>query len=108
MKINNLAHLKRALHEDAEFRIIRNRKHPETIRLVRRVNKTQTNAVYTVIKDDPENFNSRCNGGSGLRMDFEKSSHYHFGDTVSVFSVPGDKTSLMYEFEVLTPEGGKA
>ena len=108
MKINNLAHLKRALHEGAEFRIIRHKKHPETIGLVRRVSKTQTNAVYTVIKGDPENLNSRCNGGLGLRMDFEKSSHYHFGDTVSVFSAPGDNTLLMYEFEVLDTIGGKA
>lgn len=101
MKIKCLANLKRALHEGAEFRIIRHQKHPETIGRIRKVNKVQTNAVYTVIKDDPDNFNSKCNGGLGLRMDFEKSSKYRFGDTVAVFSRAGDEKSLIYEFEVL-------
>ncbi len=34
-------------------------------------------------------------------MDFEKASHYRFGDTVKVYSEPGNETSLLYEFKVL-------
>lgn len=68
MKINNLVHLKRMLHDDAEFRVIRYQKHPETIGLISRVRKVKTNVDYTVNKYDPDNINSKCNSGLGLRF----------------------------------------
>lgn len=101
MKINNLAHLKRTLQNGATFRIVRHKKWPEIVGLVRVVDSVQSNAIYTKILNQPEHKISRCNGGRGLRMEFEKASNYQFGDTVKVYEEPGQDESLLYEFEVL-------
>lgn len=101
MKINNLAHLKRALQKDATFRIVRHQKWPDIVGLIRVVDSVQSNAIYTKILNQPEHRISLCNGGRGLRMEFEKASYYRFGDTVKVYENPGKDESLLYEFEVL-------
>lgn len=103
VSVDNLSHLKNLLHKGAVFQILRHNKHPEFIGLMREVNIVQQNAVYTTIKDDPDHKFSNYNGGKGIRMDFEKASHYVFGDTVQVFDSP-KKDRLMYEFEVINQQ----
>lgn len=101
MKINNLEHLKLTLEKGATFRIVQHKKRPDTVGLVRVVDSVQSNTIYTKIQNQPEHKISLCNGGRGLRMDFEKASYYRFGVTVKVYENPGKDESLLYEFEVL-------
>lgn len=101
MKIQNLSQLKKALQLGAEYRMVAHRIHPEYIGLVRVVNKVQTNCVYSKIKDQPDHKYSQYNGGLGIRMDFMKTSHYEFGDTVKVYCKSNDKTKPDFEFEIL-------
>ena len=103
VNVDNLSHLKKLLHKGAVFQILRHNKHPEFVGLMREVNIVQQNAVYTTIKDEPDHEFSNYNGGKGIRMDFEKASHYVFGDTVQVFDSP-QKDRLMFEFEVINQQ----
>lgn len=102
MKISNMAELKRALHVGAIIKTIDHQK-PELIGLTRQVTKVQTNAVYTVIPEQPEHKWSKCNGGKGSRMDFSKANHYEFGDTVKWFNLPigSADNRLIMEFQVV-------
>ncbi len=101
MKVQNLSQLKKALQCGAEYCMVAHRIHPEYIGLVRVVNKVQTNCVYSKIKDQPDHKYSQYNGGLGIRMDFMKTSHYEFGDTVKVYCKSNDKTTPDFEFEIL-------
>jgi hypothetical protein len=101
-KINNLSELKKFLQIGSEFKVLKHQK-PKLVGQLRKVTKVQTNAVYTIIPNEPEHENSKCNGGKGLRMDFDKANHYEFGDTIKWFNKPvGTKDNhLIMEFEVL-------
>lgn len=100
MKINNLAHLKQVLQPGAQFRVLQHTKH-NLAGVVREVSIKQSNAVYTKVVGQPKHHLSTCNGGRGVRMDFEKASCYVFGDTVKVYDTPGNEKTLIFEIEVL-------
>lgn len=102
MKISNMAELKRALHEGAIIKTIDHQK-PELIGLTRQVTKVQTNAVYTIIPGQPDHKWSKCNGGKGSRMDFDRADHYEFGDTIKWFYLPAGAAGnhLIMEFQVM-------
>lgn len=102
MGIKNLAELKRALHVGAIFDVIDHQK-PKLIGLRRQVNKVQTNAVYTVVLGQPEHELSTCNGGKGNWMEFNKASHYEFGETIKWFNLPigSAKNHVVMEFRVI-------
>jgi hypothetical protein len=102
MVINNMAELKRALHEGAVIKTISHQK-PELNGLMRQVTKVQTNAVYTVILGQPTHKWSKCNGGKGSRMDFDKADHYEFGKTIKWYNLPiwAEEKHLIMEFQVL-------
>ena len=102
MKISNMAELKRALHVGANIKTI-DRQKPELIGLTRQVTKVQTNAVYTIIPEQPDNKWSKCNGGKGSRMDFAKADHYEFGDTIKWFNLPigSEGNHLVMEFLIV-------
>lgn len=102
MKINNLTHLKQVLQPGAKFKVLQHTKH-DMAGLTREVNIKQSNAIYTRISGQPDHKLSKCNGGKGLRMDFEKASCYAFGDTVRMYANPGEN-SLIFEIEVLESE----
>ncbi len=78
MKIKNLSQLKRIFATGAEFRIIEHYVRPECNGQVRKINKTQTNGFYSVVKDNPENKYSRANHGLGSWCEYGKASEWTF------------------------------
>lgn len=99
--VNSLSELKKVLIAGSKFIVISHRK-PELIGQVREVTKVQTNAVYTIIPDNPDHPYSKCNGGKGSRMDFDKVNHYEFGDTIKWFNLPvgTENNTLIMEFQL--------
>jgi len=102
MKINNLSQLKKELQKGRKFIVINHQK-PELVGHIREVNKVQTNVIYTVIPDNPDHEYSKCNGGKGSRMDYNKASHYEFGDTVKWYNKPvnSQDNTLIMEFKLI-------
>ena len=66
--IQNLSQLKRAINEKKRFEIVRHFKHPAFAGQIRKPNKLQTNAFYSVVDGQPEHEVSKANGGIGYRM----------------------------------------
>ena len=105
LEIRSLADLKRAIKPGAELMATYHAKHPEIVGLVRVVTEVQSNAFYSVIKDQPDHKYSACNFGKGFRSDFEKAANYQFdGTTVRVLDARKGDGSVLCEFEVYEPE----
>ena len=101
LEISSLAALKRAIKPGTELMATYHSKHPEIVGLVRVVTEVQTNAFYSVIKDQPDHKYSTCSYGKGFRSDFEKASNYQFeGSTVRVLDARKGEGSVLCEFEV--------
>ena len=66
LEIRSLADLKRAIKPGAELMATYHAKHPEIVGLVRVVTEVQTNAFYSVIKDQPNHEYTTCNHGKGF------------------------------------------
>ena len=80
-------------------------KHPALVGLVRVVTEVQTNAYYSVVKDQPTHQYSACNHGKGFRSDFEKASNYIFeGTTIKVLDRRSGDGSVLYEMELYPGE----
>ena len=80
-------------------------KHPALVGLVRVVTEVQTNAYYSVVKDQPTHQYSTCNYGKGFRSDFEKASNYLFeGTTIKVLDRRSSDGSVLYEMELYPGE----
>ena len=85
LRIKNLDELKRCIRPGTELVATSHSKHPALVGLVRVVTEVQTNAYYSVVKDQPTHQYSTCNYGKGFRSDFEKASNYLFeGTTIKV------------------------
>lgn len=83
--IKNLADFKRHIQPGTEILIKSHAIHPDLIGLTRVVTKVQTNSFYSVIKGQPDNKWSVCNGGNGIRQDFEQASFYRFrGNSIQI------------------------
>ena len=105
LAIRNLAGLKRAIKPGAELIATYHANHPEIVGLVRVVTEVQTNAFYSVIKDQPDHKFSTCNYGKGFRSDFEKAGNYQFGGTsIKVLNSRKGDGSVLYELEVYAPQ----
>ena len=85
LRIKDLAELKRCIRPGTELVATSHSKHPALVGLVRVVTEVQTNAYYSVVKDQPTHQYSTCNYGKGFRSDFEKASNYLFEGTTSRF-----------------------
>ena len=83
LRIKNLAELKRCIRPGTELVATSHSKHPALVGLVRVVTEVQTNAYYSVVKDQPTHQYSTCNYGKGFRSDFEKASNYLFEGTTA-------------------------
>lgn len=75
LRISSLAELKRYIQPGMELVVSYHSKHPDLVGLRRVVTKMQTNAYYTMVKDQPEHKYSDCNDGRGFRSDIEKASY---------------------------------
>ena len=105
LAIRNLAGLKRAIKPGAELMATYHANHPEIVGLVRVVTEVQTNAFYSVIKDQPDHKYSTCNYGKGFRSDFDKAANYQFdGSTIKVLDSRKGGGNVLYELEVYAPE----
>ena len=105
LEIHSLAALKRKIKPGTELIATYHAKHPEIVGLVRVVTEVQTNAFYSVVKDQPDHEYSICNYGKGFRSDFEKAANYQFdGTTVRVLDAKRGDGSVLYAFEVYEPE----
>ena len=105
LAIRNLACLKRAIKPGAELMATYHANHPEIVGLVRVVTEVQTNAFYSVIKDQPNHEYTTCNHRKGFRSNFEKAANYQFdGTTVRVLNTRKGDGSVLCEFEVYEPE----
>lgn len=105
VKVRNLADLKRLIKPGTEIMAISHKTHPEIVGLVRIVTKVQTNAFYSVIKDQPNHRYSTCNYGEGFRSDFEKAGNYVFsGSAIQVLDARVKDGSVLYELEVYGTE----
>ena len=103
--VKNLAELKRLIQPGTELRVTSHSKHPGIVGLVRVVTEVQTNAFYSVIKDQPDHVWSRYNGGKGGRSDYEKAGNYIFeGTTVTVLDPRKSDGSVLFQFELLENE----
>ena len=105
LAIRNLAGLKRAIKPGAELMATYHVNHPEIVGLVRVVTEVQTNAFYSVVKDQPGHRFSTCNYGKGFRSDFEKAANYQFdGSTIRVLDSRKGDGSVLYALEVYAPQ----
>ena len=105
LRIKNLAELKRCIRPGTELVATSHSKHPALVGLVRVVTEVQTNAYYSVVKDQPTHQYSTCNYGKGFRSDFEKASNYLFeGTTIKVLDRRSGDNSVLYEMELYPGE----
>lgn len=109
LRIKNLAELKRCIRPGTELVATSHSKHPTLVGLVRVVTEVQTNAYYSVVKDQPTHQYSTCNYGKGFRSDFEKASNYLFeGTTIKVLDRRSGDNSVLYEMELYQNKSTKA
>lgn len=105
LQINSLAELKRYLQPGMELEVSYHSKHPGLVGLRRVITKVQSNAYFTVVKDQPEHRYSDCNDGRGFRSDIEKASRYRFdGSKITVFDPRKQDGTVLYEMEVYQGE----
>ena len=105
LRIKTLAELKRCIRPGTELVATSHSKHPALVGLVRVVTEVQTNAYYSVVKDQPTHQYSTCNYGKGFRSDFEKASNYLFeGTTIKVLDRRSSDGSVLYEMELYPGE----
>ena len=101
LQVGSLAELKRCIHPGTEIKTTSHSNHPDLIGLVRIVTKVQSNAYYSVVKDQPDHKYSICNRGMGFRSDIEKASCYLFdGTTIKVLDSRKNDGSVLYEMEI--------
>lgn len=101
LQISSLAELKRYLQPGMELEVSYHSKHPALVGLRRVITKVQSNAYFTVVKDQPEHRYSNCNDGRGFRSDIEKASCYRFdGSKITVLDPRKQDGTVLYEMEV--------
>ena len=105
LQISSLAELKRYLQPGMELEVSYHSKHPGLVGLRRVITKVQSNAYFTVVKDQPEHRYSDCNNGMGFRSDIYKASCYRFdGSKITVLDSRKMDGTVLYEMEVYMGE----
>ena len=105
LQISSLAELKRYLQPGMELEVSYHSKHPGLVGLRRVITKVQSNAYFTVVKDQPDHWYSVCNDGRGFRSGIERASQYIFaGSKITVLDPMKRDGSVLYEMEVYQGE----
>lgn len=81
MEIKNLSQLKKAIAAGNTF-IIKNHRVPEFIGQRRKGNVIQTNAVWLIVPNEPENRVTLANGGKGSWLEYGKASAWEFNNGI--------------------------
>lgn len=105
LQISSLAELKRYIQPGMELEVSYHSKHPGLVGLRLVVTKVQSNAYFTVVKDQPDHRYSDCNDGRGFRSEIEKASCYRFdGSKITVLDPRKKDGTVLYEMEVYQGE----
>lgn len=97
--IKNLAQLKRALVEGAEFEIT-NHWRTELVGEHRRVNHANTTGIYSTVPNDPENKATLANNGLGSFLSWAKAPLWKFENGVCGLYGDNEHTRLIIEIKV--------
>ena len=76
--IQNLSQFKKAMKEGKRFQIIEHFNFPERNGEIRKPNVVQTNGMYTILPENPDNELNKANKGRGSWIAFGKASDYTF------------------------------
>ena len=79
MEIKNLSQLKKAIAAGNVF-LIKDHRRPDFIGQRRKGNVIQTNAIYTIVPDEPNNIINGFNGGRGSWLQYGKASEWEFNN----------------------------
>lgn len=78
MDIKNLSQMKKAIGAKRCFEIVEHYFHPEMTGQIREPSVIQTNAFYSVVKDEPEHKVSKANDGKGYYLAYGKAADWKF------------------------------
>ena len=76
--IQNLNQFKKAMKAGKRFQIIEHFNFPERNGEIRKPNVVQTNGMYAILPEDPENRLNKVNNGMGSWIEFGKAGDYTF------------------------------
>lgn len=76
--IKNLSQLKKAMNNGATFEIVKHYIKPEYTGQIRKPNKIQTNGMYSIVLNEPENPVTKANDGKGSWIEYGKASDWTF------------------------------
>lgn len=90
-QVKNLSQFKKAMRAGHAFKILRHYIHPEMSGQLRKPNKVQTNAVFTIVPGEPDNPVSLANDGRGCYLEYGKAGNWDFtGNTIKRLNGNGD------------------
>ena len=85
--VKNLSQFKKAISAGYAFKIIKHYIKPELSGQIRKPNKVQTNAFYSVVYGEPNNPVSLANDGKGYYLNYGKAGDWDFtGDTIMMYA----------------------
>lgn len=102
MAIMNLSQLKQRAVTGAEFEIVAHRR-SDFIGQMRKITKSSTSGIYTVVPGQPDHIVSRENGGKGYYIKWGRASNWEFANSVcSLFynGKPHTKEHLIMSFHL--------
>lgn len=85
--VKNLSQFKKAISAGYAFKIVKHYIKPELSGQIRKPNKVQTNAFYSVVQGEPNNPVSLANDGKGYYLNYGKAGDWDFsGDTIKMYA----------------------
>lgn len=85
--VKNLSQFKKAITAGYAFKIVKHYIKPELSGQIRKPNKVQTNAFYSVVQGEPNNPVSLANDGKGYYLNYGKAGDWDFtGDTIKMYA----------------------
>ena len=85
--VKNLSQFKKAISARYAFKIVKHYIKPELSGQIRKPNKVQTNAFYSVVQGEPNNPVSLANDGKGYYLNYGKAGDWDFtGDTIKMYA----------------------
>lgn len=98
MEIKNLSQLKKTIAAGNIF-VIKKHRVSEFIGQKRKGNVILTNAIYSIVPDDPENKINKANGGRGSWLEYGKASAWEFNNgTCTLYNGEHKPENLVMSF----------
>lgn len=80
--ITNLSQLKKAMNNGTPFEIVKHYIKPEYTGQIRKPNKVQTNGIYSIVVNEPDNPVTKANDGKGSWIEYGKARDWTFEDGI--------------------------